>query len=96
MRYDNAIKLQTTSNKERYSTVIIPSVYDNETAIRTTSIDRLDRIAYDFYQDASLWWVIAAANNIGKGTLLVPVNTRLVIPSMNTINQVITKYNAKR
>lgn len=95
MRYNTTKKLQV-NNKQRYSTIIIPSIYNNETAIRTTSIDRLDRIALDFYQDATLWWVIAAANNLGKGTLIVPVNTRLVIPSIDTVSQIITKYNANR
>ena len=96
MRYNNTINLQTADNKTRYSTVIIPSAFDNETAIRTTTLDRLDKIAYDFYQDATLWWVIAAANGIGKGTLVVPVNTRLIIPSIATVNTVITKYNTNR
>ena len=96
MRQSSATIIQTTNNKRRYGTVIIPTDFNNETAIRTTSIDRLDRIALDFYQDASLWWVIAAANGIGKGTLLVPVNTKLIIPSINTVNQIITNYNASR
>ena len=39
--------------------------------------DRLDTLAYQFYKDSALWWVIAAANNIhgadfalGDGTIL--------------------------
>jgi len=31
----------------------------------TKSGDRLDRIAYDQYKDAKLWWIIAAASGIG-------------------------------
>jgi hypothetical protein len=26
--------------------------------------DRLDLLAYEFYQDVSLWWILAAANPI--------------------------------
>jgi nucleoid-associated protein YgaU len=43
--------------------------------------DRLDLIAHDQYGDGRLWWVIAAASNIGwwaqlpAGTLLrIPIN----------------------
>jgi len=42
--------------------------------------ERLDIIAGQQYQDASLWWVIAAASNIGWG-LQIPAGTRLRIPT---------------
>jgi nucleoid-associated protein YgaU len=42
--------------------------------------DRLDIIAGKAYGNATLWWVIAAASNIGWG-LQVPPGTRLRIPS---------------
>ncbi len=42
--------------------------------------ERLDVIAGQQYQDASLWWVIAAASNIGWG-LQVPAGTKLLIPT---------------
>jgi hypothetical protein len=44
------------------------------------SDDRLDIIAQRVYDNASLWWVIAAASNIGWG-LQVPAGTYLVIPT---------------
>jgi hypothetical protein len=28
---------------------------------------RLDVLAYEYYRDASYWWIIARANNIGFG-----------------------------
>ena len=31
----------------------------------TKAGDRLDYIAYEFYQNAQLWWIIAAASGIG-------------------------------
>ena len=40
---------------------------------------RLDHIAYQYLDDPSLWWVIAAASGIGWG-LQVPAGSRLVIP----------------
>ena len=41
---------------------------------------RLDHIADDYYGDARLWWIIAAASGIGWW-LQAPPNTRLVIPT---------------
>lgn len=41
--------------------------------------ERLDIIAGKYYGDGRLWWVIAAASNIGW-SLQVPPGTRIVIP----------------
>lgn len=53
---------------------------ESDIIITTESGQRLDRIAFRQYGDAKLWWVIAAANNLGRGDLTVPANTRLQIP----------------
>lgn len=42
--------------------------------------DRLDTIAGRAYGDGRLWWVIAAASNIGWW-LQVPPGTRIVLPT---------------
>ena len=60
-------------------------------AIPSTTIileqgQRLDHLAYAFYRDSSLWWVIAAASGIGWG-LQVPPGVTIKVPSQ--INQVL-------
>lgn len=45
----------------------------------------LDQLAYNYYKDPSLWWIIALANNLGKGRLSVPSGIQLRIP-VNTSN----------
>jgi len=40
---------------------------------------RLDKLAGMYYGDGRLWWVIAAASNIGWG-LQVPAGTNIRIP----------------
>jgi hypothetical protein len=40
----------------------------------------LDQLAYTYYQDPSLWWIIAQSNNLGKGRLSVPSGIQLRIP----------------
>ena len=51
----------------------------------TTGNERLDIIAGKKYGNARLWWVIAAASNIGWA-LQVPPGTRLLIPT--NLNQI--------
>ena len=41
---------------------------------------RLDKIAHDFYGDARLWWIIAAASGIGWW-LQMPEDIVLYIPT---------------
>lgn len=45
--------------------------------------ERWDNIAYKFYQDTSLWWVIARANTDidFKGNMALPIGTKLTIPT---------------
>jgi hypothetical protein len=46
--------------------------------------DRLDTIAGAHYGDASYWWIIAAASNIGWA-LQVPPGTILYLPDLNSV-----------
>ena len=41
---------------------------------------RLDNLAFKFYNDASLWWVIAQANGLGKGRTILNPNFQIRIP----------------
>lgn len=50
------------------------------TTIITKESQRLDIIAGEYYQDGSLWWIIAAASGIGWG-LQVPPGILLTIPT---------------
>jgi hypothetical protein len=46
-----------------------------------TSIgDRYDTLAKQFYNDSSLWWIIASANNFEKASLTVTPGVQLRIP----------------
>ena len=42
--------------------------------------DRIDTLANQYYKDISRWWIIATANNIGKGTMEIPTGIQLRIP----------------
>jgi hypothetical protein len=55
---------------------------DSDIYVATELGDRLDTLAYYFYKDSTLWWIIASANNIHtavfglrEGTILrIPIN----------------------
>jgi nucleoid-associated protein YgaU len=88
-RYNNVKIKNTIDNSDRksvikkvFSTQIIPQVSTTPGDIFILSKigDRLDRLAYLYYNDASLWWYIAQANNLGKGTWAIKPGTVLRIP----------------
>jgi nucleoid-associated protein YgaU len=93
-RYDNAI-IETTSQGKRYwKQKFYPNVPLSETDdyVITTIGDRLDSLAYSYYNDSTLWWVISMANNnVTKGSLFPEPGTQLRIPT--NINAVLSLYN---
>ncbi len=97
-RYASANQLRNSTGKRRLSSVIVPNIptSPNDVYIKTTSVDRLDKLANTFYQDATMWWVIGVANGLGKGTLIVPENTTIRIPDKNIVQQVINEINSSR
>jgi nucleoid-associated protein YgaU len=51
--------------------------------------ERLDTIAGEVYGDGKLWWVLAAASNIGWG-LQVPPGTVISVPELNAVMSFLT------
>ena len=78
-----------------YRTVSYPEIEPQETDIyvETEWGDRLDLLAFQFYGDVTLYWIIALANpnNVGFGTLFVPRGTQLRIPI--NISNIVDAYN---
>jgi hypothetical protein len=94
-RYSSTDILKTANtNIPYYKGKFYPDIPLSETDeyVITTVGDRLDSLAYSYYLDATLWWVIAAANNnITKGALYPVPGTQLRIPT--DINSVLDLYN---
>jgi hypothetical protein len=92
-------RIITANNEKRYNTTTIIPVFpisNSDIYIVTTSVERLDKLAKTFYGDATLWWIIATANGLGKGTIIVPSNSRLRIPSATNAQQIINTTNTTR
>lgn len=68
--------------KRFYSSPDIPSipVSNRDIYIVADQTTRLDVLAYEYYRNASYWWVIAKANNLGFGYYVTP-GTQLRIPA---------------
>ena len=81
-RYDNLTILTTQQGKPYYKGKSYPNipVSESDAYVITSSEDRLDLLAYRYYNDATLWWVIAAANNIHDAKFAFPDGTILRIP----------------
>ena len=97
-RYRDISTIQDANGRRKKASIIypIPPQSSTDTYIRTTTIERIDLLANKFYGDLTLWWVIAAANGLGKGTYVVPQNTRLRIPDKTNMQQVINNTNSSR
>jgi hypothetical protein len=54
---------------------------DNDIVIITTAEDRLDLLAKRFYDDETLWYIIAYNNNLTEIDLKLKEGTQLKIPS---------------
>jgi hypothetical protein len=93
-RYQNIPTTQvSTTGSLIYQTNIYPEIpaTNQDYYVITTTGDRLDLMAYDFYQDTSYWWVIATANALSGDSLYPPVGVQLRIPY--DLKSVITSYN---
>jgi hypothetical protein len=93
-RYQNIEKLKTSSGKTYYKSPIYPLIplSINDIYVITVSQDRYDRLAYQYYQDSSLWWIISIANSdLSQGTLYPPPGTQIRIPT--NVSDILTEYN---
>jgi hypothetical protein len=93
-RYSNPVTLKTSDNRPYYKGKFYPNipVSENDIYVITTIGDRLDSLAFSYYRDSTLWWVIAMANNNATKGFLMPVpGTQLRIPT--DIGNIMTQYN---
>lgn len=93
-RYQNIpIEKLNVTGSLYYRTNVYPTVEPTNTDyyVITTVEDRLDLLAFDFYQDSSLWWVIASANALPGDSIYPPIGVQLRIPT--NIQTILNSYN---
>jgi hypothetical protein len=95
LRYQNIGTQKTLSKKVGYLPTRYPSLAptNNDYYIIARAEDRLDLIAFDFFGDSTLWWIIATANDIPGDSMYPPMGFQLRIPgnisdALNAFNKV--------
>lgn len=96
-RYAN----QTTSNRYDGKRVLLTTLYpivpirSTDIFIESNEMTTLDFLAQKYYKDPTLWWIIARANSLGKGSLEVPIGIQIRIPTeVDTIVQEFNRINS--
>jgi hypothetical protein len=81
-RYENNPIKKLKDGREVYRSKIYPDIplRNDDVYVVTQTGDRLDLLAYEYYKDQSLWWIIASANNIHNAQLGLKEGTILRIP----------------
>lgn len=95
-RYDNTLVQNRWDGKRVYKSTIYPPVLpaDSDLQIVSNESDYLDTLAYKYYGDPTLYWIIANVNHIGKGrmsvapglTLRIPVNVSDIVGKFVKLN----------
>jgi nucleoid-associated protein YgaU len=80
-RYDK-LNIQKKTNGLVFHSNLMPyfEAADSDFLIITEEDDRLDTLAFQFYKNASLWWVIAVYNNLTNIDLKLEPGLQLRIP----------------
>jgi len=82
MRYNKNIVRKDRNGKRYYTPTVIPNIPIKDSDIFAFPIfgDRFDTLAYRYYGNSNLWWIIAKANEIGGGQLAPNPEVKLRIP----------------
>jgi hypothetical protein len=94
-RYRNIPKVKNENGTRLYKTVKYPDIprSNNDVYVITGDEDRYDNLALQYYQDASLWWVVSSANaEYSQGSLYPPIGVQLRIPG--NLSAILEAYNA--
>ena len=82
-RYRNKDIITVQGESRRYGTLKYPFIDESveDYYIITMQGDRLDNLAYQFYKDPTLYWVLQVANeDCKKDSLYPPIGIQLRIP----------------
>ena len=93
-RYQNIKQIKNSEGITYYRDSKYPVIplSVNDIWVITTSEDRYDRLAQQYYNDYTLWWVISIANdNLPQNSLYPPEGTQIRIPT--NVSEILSNYN---
>lgn len=82
-RYSTIKQLKSEEGKRYYLNPIYPEIplSEDDYYVMSTYTDRYDTLALEYYNDSSLWWVIASANPKYPPLLTIPPGVQIRIPA---------------
>jgi len=98
-RYTQIPIISTPENtNRRYVKVKYPEIPrgPQDIYVYTTKGDRYDLLAQTYYNDSSLWWIIALANlnNTAADSLYPNVGEQIRIPAATRVSSILSEYEA--
>ena len=97
MRNDSAKVRKDKNGTRYYKPTIVPNVPIKDSDIFVYPIygDRFETIAQRYYNDSTLWWIIAKANELSKGQISADPLKKLRIPTeIDDILESVEKSNS--
>jgi hypothetical protein len=93
-RYENILETKDNTGERYYRNNIYPDIPASQTDLYVITVlgDRLDLLAFNFYGDESLWWIIASANSLPGDSLYLEPGAQIRIPS--NVPGVINEYKS--
>jgi phage tail protein X len=93
-RYDSTQVKTRWDGKRVYFTTQYPIIepMDSDIVIISTEADYLDSMAYKYYGDPTLFWIIALANNLGKARMSVPPGLQIRVPT--NVNEILVNFSS--
>ena len=81
-RYTHTSIKKNKDGKRVFKPTIYPKIpiKDSDIFIYPKFGDRLDNIAHKYYDDVSLWWIIAKANDLDEAHIGLEVDKQIRIP----------------
>jgi len=82
-RYKKIDRYRSKEGKRYKTNAIYPTIpeTENDIYVIASAGDRYDKLALQFYNDSSLWWIIASSNNYQKASLIPTPGEQLRIPA---------------
>jgi nucleoid-associated protein YgaU len=92
-RYDSTQVDLRYDGKRVYRTTTYPQIepLDSDNVVISNEADTFDNLAFKFYGDPTLWWIIALANGQGTGRMSVTPGIQLRVPSQ--IDSILSNFH---
>ena len=97
MRYDTAKVKKDKNGTRYYKPTVVPNVPIKDSDIFVYPIygDRFETIAQRYYNDSTLWWIIAKANELSRGEISPDPLKKIRIPTeIDDILESVQKSNS--